>query len=845
MVYRRQDFTATFVTAKNTALAVSITYNTEEICNIIHGEWLARGAAPDVEYLSTNSREKTEHAKTLFWALPGSGRDGSEFIGELYDQGVRNFITQKNISLKGIKKANIVYVEDSLMALQTLAAFHRKKFKGLHVIGITGSNGKTIVKDWMAELLSTHFKVVRSPRSYNSQIGVPLSLLQIRKEHQVGVFEAGISRPGEMERLAGMILPNTGIFTNIGSAHDEGFTDRMQKIREKLHLFHQSDSLVYPGDVSEISNAIKQYDFKPETRLLSCGKIKTDFQYTIHTVKTQTHIRISFAGQDYPIRIPFTDQASVENAINAFCGIMASGKFKADMLKGFENLHPVSMRMELKPGRNHCRIINDSYSNDLQSLEVAVSFLKQQSHLQSTIILSDLLQSGMPSEELYGRVADILARYKIYRLIGVGNEIMAARKMFKGIREKDFFPSTQSFLAALPSYIFQDEAILIKGARKFSFEKISALLEAQLHQTVLSVNLSNLSHNIRFYKSLLQPGTKIMTMVKAFAYGSGIEQIGSLLQHTKVDYLTVAYTDEGVALREAGITLPVMVLNIEAESFENIVRYDLEPEIFSFETLAAFTSYLKHRKLKSYPVHLKIDTGMHRLGFGKKEIPALIRALSVNQMIKIKSVFSHLSSSDNPAHDDFTKEQFRLFKSIAAKIRKAMGYPFDCHLANTSAISRFPAMQMNMVRLGIGMYGIDSNPLVAKQLKVVNRLTTTISQIKTVKEGEVVGYGMQRVTEDKLIATVRIGYADGYPRILGNGKGRMMAGGKMVPTVGNICMDMTMLDITGLHGLKEDDQVLVFGEGLPVEKVAKWASTIPYEIFTGISPRVRRVYFEE
>lgn len=828
-------------------MVIQIDYHTDEICKIIKGQWLLKEGPFETGYLSIDSRKYSEPDKTLFWALPGDGRDGSQFINELYARGVRNFVTAQAIKVKHLKGANVIQVSDSLGALQQLAAAHRKRFPGLYVIGITGSNGKTIVKDWMAEILSGYYKVIKSPRSYNSQIGVALSLLQIKQEHEIGVFEAGISRPDEMAPLAKMIDPHTGILTNIGTAHDEGFQNRVQKIKEKLLLFQNSKVLIYPGEDRLIADALRSSSFDKGLTKMSVGvEDHNTFHYSASKKKDgDSVIEVKFRQKNYSITIPFTDTASTENAVNAFCGILASGKYNEGIADDFRHLHRVSMRLELKPGKNHCSIINDSYSNDLQSLRVAVDFLKQQSHKKTTIILSDLLQTGIPGEELYSRVADILIQQKINRLLAVGPEISSFKNVFNKISERQFFSSTKDFLEALSQLHFYEEAILVKGARKFSFEKISGLLEAQLHQTVLSVNLSNLAHNIRIYKSLLKPGTKLMTMVKAFAYGSGIEQVGALLQHTKVDYLTVAYTDEGVALRESGINLPIMVLNIEPESFDNLVNYKLEPEIFSFETLSAFSSYLKQRKIKSFPVHIKIDTGMHRLGFSKTDIPSLLHELGTNRRIKVKSVFSHLSASDEPAHDDFTKGQFRLFNSIVAKIRAVITYPFDCHLANTSAISRFPAMQMDMVRLGIGMYGIDSNPLIADKLKVVNRLTTTVSQIKKVKAGEVVGYGVKRVTEDKTIATIRIGYADGYSRALGNGKGRMMLHGKPASTTGNICMDMTMLDVSKIPNVKEGDEVLVFGEDLPVEKVAKWAGTIPYEIFTGISPRVRRVYFEE
>lgn len=827
-------------------MVVKINYNSEDICRIIKGRWLSQANRTNLEFLSVDSRKYSDPSNTIFWALAGDGRDGSDFIEELYQKGVRNFVTQKQISTSRLKGANVIRVPDALEALQSLATIHRRKFKHIHVIGITGSNGKTIVKEWMADLLSKHYNIIKNPRSYNSQLGVALSILQIREEHEIGIFEAGISQPGEMQKLAKMILPDTGILTNIGTAHDEGFENRRQKIEEKLSLFQKAKALVYPGGQPLIEDAIQNASMLVSVQKISCGKDHSTLKTTIQKKEGgHTAIQIKYEKKTHRINIPFQDDASIENSINCFCGIMASGKFSEDIIAGFEKLHPVSMRLELKPGKNQSSIINDSYSNDLQSLGIAVDFLKQQSHKKSTVILSDLLQSGVPLDELYKQVAAILIQRKTNRLIAIGPDISAHQKLFKKIPEHYFFSSTKDFLEHLNSFHFHDEAILVKGARKFSFEKISKSLEAQLHQTVLSVNLSNLAHNIRTYKSLLKPGTKLMAMVKAFAYGSGIEQVGSLLQHAKVDYLTVAYTDEGVALREAGIHLPVMVLNVEPESFDNLIKYNLEPELFSFEMLRTFTAYLSNRNISAFPVHIKIDTGMHRLGFERRDIGKLVKELKANKRIKIKSVFSHLSSSDNPANDDFTKSQFHLFNSIVSRLKSGITYPFLCHISNTAAISRFPGLQMDMVRLGIGMYGIESDINLKGKLKIVNQLTTTVSQIKKVKAGEVVGYGRNEVKEDKTIATVRIGYADGYPRILGNGKGKMIVNGKTAPTVGNICMDMTMLDISDIPNLSEGDEVMVFGNKLPVQKVASWAKTIPYEIFTGISPRVRRVYFEE
>ena len=828
-------------------MVTSIEYGIDEIYNAIKGEWISKGQPYQLKYLSLDSRKILQPEKTLFWAIQTSHRDGSKFINELYKKGVRNFVTQTKFKATQFPEANIILVSNAIDALQSLAAFHRKQFKKIHVVGITGSNGKTVVKDWLYFLLSKDYEVVKSPKSFNSQIGVALSILQIRANHKFALIEAGISKPGEMAKLEEMIRPNSGIFTNIGFAHDEGFINRQQKISEKLILFKRADSLVFPGDQKEISAELKKAGDR-KIKIYTWGKSQGNL-LNIKSVKTsdgQSNITIKFSSHTFSFSIPFTDEASIENAINCLAELVATGSFKKELLHQFRFLYPVSMRLEMKPGRNNCIIINDSYSNDIQSLSIAIDFLKQQFKPRYTVILSDILESGLPPKSLYSQVATLLQEHRIDRLIAVGKNISTQKSQFSKIKEIQFFPDTDSLLKALPQMTFHNEAVLIKGARPYLFERISQELEAQMHQTVLSINLTNLAHNINFYKSLLKPETKMMAMVKAFAYGSGSNEIASLLQFKKLDYLAVAFVDEGVALRHSGISLPIMVMNSEASSFETMISHKLEPEIFSFKILNDFSTFLSKHHIRTYPIHIKLDTGMHRLGFEEKEITALATGLKTNKNIRIRSVFTHLSSADDPNADAFTQQQFATFKKLVRKIKSSLEYHFDCHISNTSAISRFPSFQMDMVRLGIGMYGIDSNPDTRSQLKNVNTLKTTVSQIRQVKASEAVGYGRKTILKkDSVIATVGIGYADGYPRSLGNGKGKMMIGNDFAPTIGNICMDMTMLDISKLKNVQEGDEVLVFGEKIPIEKIASRADTIPYEILTGISQRVKRIYFEE
>lgn len=823
-------------------MTAPITYSIEEIQRITGGQWISKAANEQLDFISLDSRKIPEPSKTVFWALRTPQRDASVFIIELYSTGVRNFVAEAIPVEKLPADINLILVKDAVKALQLFAVFHRKKFPGLKVIGITGSNGKTIVKEWLAALLFKDFQVVKSPRSFNSQIGVPLSILQIRAHHEIGIFEAGISKPGEMAALEKMIQPQTGVLTNIGSAHDEGFENRRQKIYEKLLLFKNCKAIIFPATVAvqrelQIILSSKQ--------LLDWGKKNAAFTYkSIKQDHHDTTVAITNGNKTYDICIPHSDAASIENAVSCFCTLASLDCINAQILERFHSLSHIAMRLEMKPGIHQCSIINDSYSNDLQSLAVAVDFLNKQKHQPHTLILSDIFQSGLQPGQLYKQVAAIITGKKIEKFIGIGKEISNQRHQFAAISNAAFFDDTDSFLEQIATFNFKNEAILLKGARIFRFEKISKALEAKVHNTVLTINLSNLADNIRLYKQFLEPGTKLMVMVKALAYGSGSNEIASVMEFIKADYLGVAYIDEGVALREAGITLPVMVMNAEQSGFDSLVKYHLEPEIYSHDLWDAFSDFLSAKKIKNYPVHLKIDTGMHRLGFSNAEINLLIQKLTGSRAIKVASVFSHLSAADSGEHDAFTLKQFYLFKKITKKILNSLPYTFYCHISNSSAISRFPEFQMDMVRLGIGMYGIDGNPQIAKQLKPVHRLTATISQIKKVKAGEVVGYGNNQIENDKTIATVAIGYADGYTRLLSNGRGSMYLYGQLAPVVGNVCMDMTMIDISGIEGAEAGDEVEVFGENIPLKLLAKWAKTIPYEIITGISTRVKRVYIE-
>lgn len=829
-------------------------YTISQIASIIKAKVPVIKTDTGVEHILLDSRKLLFPAGSVFFALNGPRRTGSSFITELYQKGVRCFVVDESftdVAAKKFSKAFFLQVPDVLQALQQLAAYHRQQFN-LPVIGITGSNGKTIVKEWLYQLLQQDHNIVRSPKSFNSQVGVPLSVWQISEENTLGIFEAGISQPGEMQNLARIIEPNIGVITSIGDAHGEGFLNIRQKINEKLRLFVKAGVLIYCADNPDLNEAVNTFknnvrggdDFK----LFSWSKKESATLQVISVEKkeTQTVISAKFNEENIQFSIPFTDEASVENAITCCCVMLQMGLNAEQIFMRMPQLRYVEMRLELKQGINNCSVINDSYNSDINSLVIALDFLQQQQqHARRTLILSDIMQSGKSSGELYADVAAILEQKSINRFIGIGPELARQKNAFKNIEQTAFYTSTADFVHQFHAQHFYDETVLLKGARFFEFELISHLLEQKIHQTVLEINLNAVTHNLKTYQQLLNPDVKLMAMVKAFSYGSGSFEIANLLQFHKVDYLAVAYADEGVELRKAGISLPIMVMNAEEITFDVMMQYNLEPELFSFGILDAFANYIRQSGIHNYPVHIKLDTGMRRLGFEEADIKDLCERLRSTNLFKVQSVFSHLAASDSSAHDAFTEKQAKLFTKACKEIQKATGYKFLRHLANTSAIHRHKDLQFDMVRLGIGLYGVDSNESIQQQLKNVTTLKSTVSQVKKVKAGESVGYSRKGIAvKDSTIATVRIGYADGYPRLMSNGVGKMWINGKIVPVMGNVCMDMTMLDITGAE-VNEGDEVVVFGQELPVAEVAAWAQTIPYEILTGISQRVKRVYYEE
>ncbi len=797
-----------------------------------------------IEYLLTDSRKISKAETSLFFALQGT-HNGHSFIPELYAAGVFNFVVKDDYQIpENLANANFIWVKEVLPALQSLAAFHRQKFD-YEVIAITGSNGKTVVKEWLYQLLSADKNVVRSPKSYNSQTGVPLSLWQLDAQHESAIIEAGISLPGEMEKLQQIIRPTTGIFTHFATAHDEGFANRTEKLKEKLKLFDKVNLLVYnedqaPAEIKNLLSGVPVFTISKKNNQADL------FVYEQQSNADNTVLNAVFKGEKLDCVIPFLDEASIENALLCWGTLLGLGIDPAVISRRMEALNPVSMRLELKNGTNNCSVIDDSYNSDFNSLEIALNFLSQQKqHPKKTLILSDIYQSGLKSEELYQQVSNLIQQKNIDKLIGVGAELLKNQHLFK-TEEKHFYFDTPSLIADLSAINFRDETILIKGSRSFEFERVSRILSQKTHETVLEINLNALQDNLNHYKSTLKPGVKLMAMVKAFSYGSGSFEIAGILQFNKADYLAVAYVDEGVALRKAGITLPIMVLNPEVSAFDELADYQLEPEIYSFNMLEKYAVFIGEKSAEQVPVHLKIDTGMHRLGFEYDETGQLCRMLQNNQQLQVKSVFSHLAGSGAAEHDDFTRQQFNTFQKVCNLLQAALGYSFIRHISNTSAISRWPEMQLDMVRLGIGLYGIDSAANPEKNpLQPVATLKTSISQLKKVKAGETVGYSRNDVmAHDGVIATVRIGYADGYLRVFGNGNGKMLINGKLAPTIGHISMDMCMLDVSGIE-VEEDDAVIVFNQDLRIETLADQADTIPYEILTNISQRVKRVYFYE
>ncbi|HEU4902302.1 MAG TPA: bifunctional UDP-N-acetylmuramoyl-tripeptide:D-alanyl-D-alanine ligase/alanine racemase, partial [Flavisolibacter sp.] len=763
-------------------------------------------------HLLYDSRKIQQPASSLFFALKTTHNDGHRYVKEAYKKGVRAFVVSEKIVLDD---AVVIEVDDTLAALQQLAAHHRSQFH-LPVIGITGSNGKTIVKEWLNQLLEEGYTIVRSPKSFNSQLGVPLSVWEIGPQHTLGIFEAGISRPGEMEKLAAIIQPTIGVLTNLGEAHSEGFTSKEEKLAEKLKLFAHCEVVI---GQKQLLKSVAQ-----PTLTWSRDETADVTVAAIQSAGGKTAIKTKYREEEYSILIPFTDEASIENAITCLCVLLYLRKEPAAFVPQFAKLHPVDMRLQLHHAINNCLLINDSYSADITSLKIALHFLEEQSAgRKRTVILSDFFESGKGEEALYREIAQLLFNYRVQKVLAIGTNAgtMLSDLLPAGVVWQSF-SSTKDFIGQFRSSQFAGEIILLKGARRFEFEDIAALFEQKLHGTALQINLSALAHNLREYQKHLQPSTRIMAMVKAFSYGSGGAEIASVLQFHNTAYLGVAYADEGIDLVKAGISLPIMVMNPEPSSYGAIIGHNLQPVLYSMSLLQDFEEYVKAQGLTQYPVHIEVETGMNRLGFSLDQAQAVALHLAGSHALRMQSLFSHLAASEERGQDDFTQQQAQRFHTVATVFQQVIPHPFLRHISNSAAIIRHPQLQMDMVRLGIGLYGIEPDAEEVLQLEPVATLRSTIAQIKAVKAGESVSYNRKGVVQrDSRIATVRIGYADGYSRRFSNGVGKMWVHGQLVPVIGTICMDMTMIDVTDVSDVKEGDDVIIFGKELPVQEVAK------------------------
>jgi alanine racemase len=809
---------------------------------ITGGKGLGKDMSQPIAQISIDSRQILHPEQTLFVALKGAKADGIAFVSELLDLGVAYFLVDQQASIPSswLKKGYFIQVKDTRTALQSLASYQRAQFTK-PVVGITGSNGKTIVKEWLGQVLSQQFAVAKSPKSYNSQVGVPLSIFGIQSYHQVAILEAGVSKTGDMDTLAKMIQPGLGIFTNIGSAHEEGFPGMKEKIAEKLQLFAGVNFLLYCRDHDLLAQEIEQ-QVPAENRISWSKKAGADYSVSWKSQDTSSRIVVMKSDlQTLTFQVPFTDQASLENVTHVILAALSLGQEIHGIQEGLSHLKPVDMRLTLKPGLNESLLIDDTYNNDLAGLKVALEFMSQQRPKRSKIlIISDLLQQGLP-EKVYKEAAELIRSYSIDHVIGVGTQIQHLETFLgKGMRT---YSNTEQLLQELQPEQFQNDLILITGAREYAFERVVNRLQQRIHGTTLEINLNALTHNFNFYKRQLAPGTRVMVMVKAFAYGGGAAEIANHLQTLGADYLAVAYTDEGVSLRKQGIRLPIMVLNPVEESFDLLYQYQLEPVVFSPEFFRKLGVFAQHQALQ-LSIHLDLDTGMNRLGFEIAQLEELKTLIQQYPQLHLASLYTHLVGADEEAHHDFSLQQLEQFMKMSESICSILPYRPLRHALNSAGIVRYPDYQLDLVRLGIGLYGVEVTGKHDRSLKAVSTLKTTISQLKTIAPGATVGYSRKgSLPEGGRIATLAIGYADGYDRRFSQGKGYVLIHGKKAPVIGNVCMDMVMVDVSGIPEAKAGDEAIVYGEQISLKELADQIGTIPYELLTNISGRVKRVYY--
>jgi alanine racemase len=815
-------------------------YSISQVADILGGTLLLRQNMV-VDAVSVDSRNAANTASVLFFCLAGERHNGHHFIEQCYAGGVRNFVVSEKVDFSKYNEANFIEVPDTLAALQQLAQYHRCRFH-IPVIGITGSNGKTIIKEWLYQLLSMDKNVVKSPKSYNSQVGVPLSVLNMEAANELAIFEAGISTVSQMHLLEKIIQPTIGIFSNIGPAHDAGFGSVEEKIEEKLQLFKHCDTLIYGAAHAAIHQKLKENKNTVYWKIIAHKN--TDYQIEIvFNAKKKTQI--------LSLDIHFKDKASVENCVHGAVAMLVLGYEPAVIQERIALLKNLPMRLELKYGINQCTIIDDAYSADFLSLQIAIDFVNQQeTKKKKTLILSDFEESGLTSSEFIDKLNKITKQNRFDKLIGVGKFFVEQHKRIENIGEIFTFKDTETLLSSLDDITFFNELILVKGARKFEFEKILEFLIGQTHETVLEINLNSLINNLNVYKNIIGKNVGIIAMVKAFSYGNGSIELASLLEQHKVSYLAVAYADEGVWLRRNGIKTPILVMNPDKADFGRMLQFNLEPEIYSLKILRDLIKAVSVSPLGGagglLNIHLKIETGMNRLGFSEAEIGQLVDVLHSNPNVCVKTVFSHLAGSDDAIFDDFTKEQISKFDGIAANIEKMLGYTLKKHILNSAGIVRFPQAQYDFVRLGIGLYGVDGSATIQEKLELIGRLKTRIAQIKTVRQYETIGYSRRGVVNRAaVIGTLAIGYADGFDRRFGNGVGEVFVSDKRAKIIGNVCMDMCMADLTNLEDVKEGDEVEIYGKHISIIEQAKKIGTIPYELLTSISSRVKRVYFLE
>ncbi len=813
-------------------------WSLHELSSLLKGKVYGRSNL-SVSSISIDSRTLTPRDETLFVALTGERHNGHNYIAELYRRGIRAFLVSTLPDCEDFPEAGFCHVGDTLCGLQDIARARRLAFEG-EVLAIAGSNGKTIVKEWIHQCLGETIRIHRSPKSYNSQVGVPLSVWGLNEEHQLAVIEAGISHPGEMEKLHRVIQPDTGIFTHLGSAHQEHFESLELKLKEKLKLFRGCRKVICRADITVDSKPLRAYMGDLHTEIVDWSmKGEARYQYKIgRQTSSQTSVEAILPDRRTGFVLPFSDDASIENALHVFTYCVDKGIPLEIVKEQIEKLEPVSMRLEILKGIMGSTLINDTYNSDTGGVVAALDLMGQQDSTGRVVILSDLLQSGIEDRVLYSEIARLLKGKEVDQFIGIGPALSEHRAHFPV--SSLFYQDTEAFLKRMDRTLFHEKTILIKGSRPFGFERIAQELQLKTHQTRLETDLNAMVQNLNHFRSLLNEGVKTMVMVKALSYGSGNIEIAKLLQYQQVDYLAVAFIDEGIGLRKAGIHLPIMVLNPDPSGYGPMLDYMLEPEIYNLRSVQALLKILHQRGISDFPLHVKLDTGMHRLGFGESDLDQLMPLLH-EPGLRVASVFSHLVASGDAHQDPFTQEQIRRFDQMCSRLSSDLGVTFQKHILNSAGIQRFPDAQYEMVRLGIGLHGIGDD----SSLKVVSSFKTTISQIRSVAAGETVGYLRSGLTrKPSTIATIPVGYADGFHRSLGNGKGKVYVNGMAAPTIGEICMDMTMIDVTGLD-VAEGDVVELFGKQQPVSELARQAGTISYEILTSVSERVKRVYLQE